>query len=129
MDLKEQKSSGNEKSLEEQSKPETMVTNVTDADVAQLGVILQTCAKMGDWTLSGIQPKNNCKKCYGTGHVGRNITMGFYNICPCVLVNIKDAMRFYLNVKESVKIEKSKGEENNAGKEDGSEVISNGREK
>lgn len=28
------------------------------------------------------RPKNNCKKCFGRFHVGKNLTSGFYTICP-----------------------------------------------
>jgi hypothetical protein len=29
-------------------------------------------------------PKTNCKKCHGRGHVGHNITVGYYVMCQCL---------------------------------------------
>jgi hypothetical protein len=34
------------------------------------------------------KPSSNCKKCYGKGHNGRDITSFAYQVCSCVRKNI-----------------------------------------
>jgi len=29
-------------------------------------------------------PSSSCRKCYGRGHRGKNITLNVYTICPCM---------------------------------------------
>lgn len=31
----------------------------------------------------GRAPRRNCKRCYGRGHLGRNVDTGKYLPCPC----------------------------------------------
>jgi hypothetical protein len=106
----------------EESAPEVMsdkkvdtakvkLTKVTEADVAKLGVILQVCASSGDWTLSGIFPDKNCKNCLGLGHLGRNVKLNIFLLCPCILKKIQEAMKFYQDMMGRVEEEK-KGEKN-----------------
>lgn len=35
-------------------------------------------------------PKHNCKKCHGTGVIGRDIKTGFYHMCSCISSKIRE---------------------------------------
>jgi hypothetical protein len=97
-------------------KTDVKMTKVTEQDVAKLGIILQSCARSGDWTLSGITPEKNCKHCLGTGRLGRNVMLDMYMLCPCILKKIQDAMSFYMKINKLIE-EDQKGEENGETKE------------
>ena len=46
--------------------------------------MLQEAILTGNWIPLGKAPKPSCKKCYGRGHVGRNVDTGKYVPCSCV---------------------------------------------
>lgn len=46
----------------------------------------QEAMKTGNWVRVGRKPKASCSKCYGRGHVGRNVDTGKYMPCSCVRV-------------------------------------------
>lgn len=68
------------------------------------------------------QPKSNCKKCYGRGTVGRNVTTGRRIVCSCV---DKSARKAAYAVKLRKEAEKINGQDLTGG----IQVISNVDEK
>ena len=45
---------------------------------------LKDAQKIRDMVELKGQPKKNCKKCYGVGHLGRDVNTHKFILCPCV---------------------------------------------
>ena len=45
---------------------------------------LQKAMHTGNWVQLARLPNPNCKRCYGRGHVGRDVSTGLYVPCRCV---------------------------------------------
>ncbi|MCU7518556.1 MAG: hypothetical protein HF307_19465 [Ignavibacteria bacterium] len=53
----------------------------------------------------------NCKKCYGRGHVGKNIKTDGYIFCGCLIKNYRDRVRQFEEIEaEQTKVQCSCGE-------------------
>lgn len=71
---------------------------ITQEDIIQLGLILQVCARSGDWSLAGITPNPKCSKC-NNGVLGRNTTTDQMILCKCITSQIQQAMKYLKDVK------------------------------
>ena len=47
---------------------------------------LQAAMASGKWEELAKQPDRKCKRCYGRGHTGKDLTTNLYVVCPCVKI-------------------------------------------
>lgn len=45
---------------------------------------LQQAMRSGTWIAVDKMPDPNCRKCYGRGHLGKNLSTNLYVPCSCV---------------------------------------------
>lgn len=52
---------------------------------------LDKAIESGDFVeVKASEPDRKCKRCYGRGHTGRNLTTGLYEPCRCLNREIDD---------------------------------------
>jgi len=55
---------------------------------------VQEAIETGEWGSTGVHPKGNCGKCYGTGKVAFHVEHQRYIACKCVNVKWPEILDF-----------------------------------